>query len=152
MNIRPTKSKDIPFLEQVLDETGLFPKEMLADMISDFFHTDKFNEVWLTCEADQSPIGFCYAKEEQLAKGTWNMLAIAVLPSCQGMDAGKALVKELESHLRISGNRVLIAETSGLDDFSATRAFYGKNGYVEEARIRDFWDQGDDKVIFLKSL
>ena len=152
MKIRPTKSKDIPSLEQVLDETGLFPSDMLSGMINNFLLENKSNELWLTCETDGKPIGFCFAMEEQLAQGTWNMLAIAVLPSHQGKGAGRALVKELESHLRKSGNRVLIAETSGLDDFSATRAFYGKNGYTEEARIRDFWDEGDDKVIFLKSL
>jgi len=46
----------------------------------------------------------------------------------------------------------LIANTSGVDEFAQTRAFYFKNGYAEEARIRDFWDAGDDKIVFWKSL
>ena len=46
----------------------------------------------------------------------------------------------------------MIADTSGADEFAQTREFYRKNDYSEEARIRDFWAEGDDKVIFWKSL
>ena len=80
------------------------------------------------------------------------MLAIAVLPSKQGGSAGSALVKGLKSTLRKSGHRVLIAETSGADAYALTRKFYRKNGYVEEARIREFWAAGDDKIVFWKAL
>jgi ribosomal protein S18 acetylase RimI-like enzyme len=58
----------------------------------------------------------------------------------------------LEADLRAKGARILIADTSGSDEFTQTRAFYRKNGYSEEARIRDFWADGDDKVVFWKSL
>ncbi len=80
------------------------------------------------------------------------MLAIAVLPSRQGSGLGKALVAELEALLRAENHRVLIADTSGSPEFAQTREFYRKNGYAEEARIRDFWDKGDDKVTFWKSV
>ncbi|MEO1249198.1 MAG: GNAT family N-acetyltransferase, partial [Pseudomonadota bacterium] len=30
--------------------------------------------------------------------------------------------------------------------------FYRRCGYVEEARIRDFWSAGDDKIVFWKAL
>ena len=80
------------------------------------------------------------------------MLAIAILPKRQGGGKGGAIVAALEAHLAESGNRVLIADTSGTDDFAQTREFYRKNGYVEEARIRDFWAEGDDKIVFWKAL
>jgi ribosomal protein S18 acetylase RimI-like enzyme len=89
---------------------------------------------------------------EALTDGTWNMLAIAVLPARQGEGRGGALVARLEAILRDRGQRVLIADTSGTDAFARTRAFYRVNGYAEEARIRDFWAEGDDKVVFWKSL
>ncbi len=50
------------------------------------------------------------------------------------------------------GGRMLLVETSGLPDFERTRAFYRKCGYEEEARIRDFYAAGDDKVVFRKVL
>ncbi len=152
MKIRPTKSEDIPALKLVLDGTELFPSEMLPDMVSGFLSNEESEDIWLTCEAEGSAIGFCYATPEALTEGTWNMLAVAVLPEKQGGGVGSSLVRELESNLRGSGHRVLIADTSGAAEFAQTREFYRKNDYSEEARIRDFWVEGDDKVIFWKSL
>jgi ribosomal protein S18 acetylase RimI-like enzyme len=80
------------------------------------------------------------------------MLAIAVLSSQQGGSFGSAIAKELEHSLRMRGQRLIIADTSGTIQFAQTRAFYRKCGYVEEARIRDFWATGDDKVTFRKDL
>lgn len=45
---------------------------------------------------------------------------------------------------------MLLVET--LASFDRTRAFYSKCGYEEEARIRDFYAAGDDKVVFCKVL
>lgn len=42
--------------------------------------------------------------------------------------------------------------TSGLASFERTRAFYRKCGYDEEARIRDFYRAGDDKIVYRKAL
>lgn len=152
MNIRPTTPSDIAALQQVLDGTGLFPSDMLPDMVSGFLSDDGSSDIWLTCEADGNAVGFCYAVPEELADGAWNMLAIAVLPSRQGLGCGGALARHLESELRGRGQRILVADTSGAEEFSQTRAFYRKNGYTEEARIRDFWAAGDDKIVFWKSL
>ena len=45
-----------------------------------------------------------------------------------------------------------LIETSGVPDFAAQRAFYAGLGYHEEARIRDFYAAGDDKIVFWKRL
>ena len=39
-----------------------------------------------------------------------------------------------------------------METFLATRAFYRRNGYDEEARIRDFYGPGEDKIVFWKAL
>ncbi len=148
MKVRPTISADIPALQRVLKGTDLFPAEMLPDM----FGNTEAHDLWLTCVRDDEPVGFCYTVPEQLAEGAWNMLAIAVLPVCQGSGAGRLLTRALEARLRESGQRIVLADTSGTDEFKRTRAFYRGNGYEEEARIRDFWAEGDDKVTFRKAL
>ena len=152
MNIRPTKLDDTPALQEVLDSTELFPSEILPDMVARFLEHDDGSEIWLTNESAGQAIGFCYAVPEQLAEGAWNMLAIAVLPTEQGNGCGGAIVKHLEEMLRTREQRILIADTSGSEEFGPTRAFYRQNGYAEEARIRDFWAPGDDKIAFWKSL
>ena len=151
MKIRPTKSQDISALKHVIDETGLFPSEMLEDMLSGFL-SGGHEDIWLSCEDQNEIIGFCYAIPEPLTDGTWNMLAIAVHPGRQAKGAGTKIVVELETRLRAQGRRILIVDTSSKAEFAQTRDFYLKNGYTEEARIRDFWAAGDDKVVFRKSL
>jgi ribosomal protein S18 acetylase RimI-like enzyme len=121
---------------------------MVSGYLSDY---DSF-DIWLTCQANGKALGFCYAVPEELVDSAWNMLAIAVLPTEQGDGCGAALVKHLEADLRARAQRILIADTSGADEFVQTRAFYHKNGYAEESRIRGFWAAGDDKVVFWKSL
>ncbi|MEL6842860.1 MAG: GNAT family N-acetyltransferase, partial [Bacteroidota bacterium] len=72
--------------------------------------------------------------------------------TAQGKGIGSKMMAFLENHLRSQGKRILIVETSGTEDFELTRKFYLKLGYQQEAVIRDFWEEGDDKVIFWKKL
>jgi ribosomal protein S18 acetylase RimI-like enzyme len=150
--IRPAAADDVPALKRVADGTGLFPGELLPDMISGFLADPSGQDIWLTCEHNGTAIGFCYAVPEKLADGTWNMLALAVLPSSQRQGAGRAIVGQLEKRLRDAGYRLLIAETSGTAEFETARAFYRRCGYAEEARIRDFWAAGNDKIVYSKAL
>jgi RimJ/RimL family protein N-acetyltransferase len=48
--------------------------------------------------------------------------------------------------------RILLVETSGVPAFERTRAVYRQLGYAEEARIRDYSAEGDDKIVFWKAL
>lgn len=152
MKIRQATRDDIAALQLVVGATDLFPSDLLPAMMAPYFADPDSDDVWLACEDEGTAIGFCYAVAEQLAEGAWNMRALGVLPSKQGGGRGSAIVTALETLLRKRGQRVLIVDTSGTDAFARTRAFYRQNGYAEEARIRDFWARGDDKVVFWKSL
>ena len=153
MTVRPTQASDIPELQGVLDSTQLFPSEMLLDMLAPAVEIGDSDHLWLTVlDASGVPVGFCYAVPEQMADGTWNMLAIAVDVSAQRAGHGGKLVAALEDTLRQRDARILIADTSGVEAFAPTRAFYVANGYAQEARIREFWGPGDDKVVFWKAL
>lgn len=87
-----------------------------------------------------------------MTEGTWNLLLIAVHPNLQRRGIGTELMRFIEDTLTANGERILIIETSGLPAFLSTREFYQHIGYEEEARIRDFFKLGDDKVVFRKTL
>lgn len=150
-NIKPTSANDIAGLQAVLDGTELFPSEMLPDMLAPSL-AGETEALWLTYQINGEAVGFCYTVPEDFADGTWNMLALGVRPDLQGKRIGAALVAAAERHLKDKGQRILIVDTTGTDDFALTRKFYVQNGYEEEARIRDFWADGDDKVTFRKAL
>ncbi|MCT8159041.1 GNAT family N-acetyltransferase [Pseudoruegeria sp. SHC-113] len=149
--IKPTVAADITALQGVLDQTGLFPSEMLPEMLAPAL-AGEGEAFWLTCHMGGAAVGLCYTVPEAMAEGTWNMLALAVRPDLQGQRLGAKLVAAAEARLRQAGQRILIVDTSGTQDFDAARRFYLANGYEEEARIRDFWAPGDDKVTFRKAL
>lgn len=151
MEIRYTESGDIAALKRVLDQIDLFPSEMLDDMVKGFLEGET-DDLWLTLETGGTAIGFCYANPEQMTQDTWNILALAVSPAHQGKGAGAQLTQQMEVQIKDQEGRIVIVDTSGTEAFAKTRHFYENAGYTEEARIRDFWSKGDDKVTYWKSL
>ncbi|MBX9912014.1 MAG: GNAT family N-acetyltransferase [Beijerinckiaceae bacterium] len=149
--IRPTTDKDLQDIGNIAEKTGLFPREALADMIAGYLR-DAGPDIWLTAERGGAAIGFCFCESERFTNGSWNLLAIGVLPELQKQGVGRRLLAHLESLLTKAGHRVLIVDTIGTSEFSRTHAFYLATGFVSEARIRDFWDDGADKLTFWKHL
>ena len=84
--------------------------------------------------------------------GTWDLYWIAVSPASQGLGVGTLLLKEVEGRLTRTNARQLIIETSSRPPYDPTRAFYLKRGYREVARVPDFYEAGDDRVIYAKVL
>jgi ribosomal protein S18 acetylase RimI-like enzyme len=84
--------------------------------------------------------------------GTHNLLAIAVATDSQRGGVGAALIRHVENAVRDRHGRLLLVETSTDPDQDGARAFYLKNNFAEEARIRDFYAPGQTKVIFWKKV
>lgn len=138
-------------LKAVIDANGLFPAQMLDGMVAEHFSGEGGDQFWLTYDDDE-PVAVAYCAPERMTEGTWNLYLIAVHPSHHGSGRGTALLQHLERALAERGERLLLVETSGLPEFERTRGFYRKCGYDEEARIRGFYQAGEDKVIFRKAL
>jgi ribosomal protein S18 acetylase RimI-like enzyme len=149
--IRTTSADDLPGLKRIVDRTGLFPSAMLDEMIAAHLSETDGGEIWLTHD-DGGPRGLLYCAPERMTEGAWNILLIAVDPALQGRGVGSALIEAVEAVLNERGARIVLVETSGLPDFEPTRRFYRARGYSEEARIRDYYRHGDDKVVFWKAL
>lgn len=153
--IRPTVPADTAAILGLAVESGLFPPEG-TDEVAGVLAAALRGELgpdhqWLT-DDDGGPVGVAYYAPERMTDGTWNLYMLAVHPDRQRQGRGAALVRHVERDLAARGARLLLIETSGLGTFERTRAFYRALGYDEEARIRDFYTAGDDKVVFRKAL
>ena len=84
--------------------------------------------------------------------GTYDIYWIVVDARQQRRGIGVALMREAETRIRAREGRVLIIETAGQSLYGSTRRFYQRLGYVEEARLRDFYMPGDDKIVYIKRL
>jgi ribosomal protein S18 acetylase RimI-like enzyme len=151
-SIHPLVSGDVAALKSVIDATGLFPGELLDGMVADYLADNTAGEMWLVDVDAEGPRGLAYCAPERMTEGTWNLYLIALHPDAQRKGRGTAVVAEVERGLAARGARVLLVETSGLPEFEATRAFYAKCAFVQEARIRDFYRAGEDKIVFWKTL
>lgn len=81
---------------------------------------------------------------------TFDLYWIAVDPDAHGAGIGTLLLSEVERRLQGQHARMLVVETSSRSDYTQTRGFYGRRGYTERARVRDFYAPGDDRIIFTK--
>jgi len=153
--IRLTTPNDTTALLALTEATGLFESnqiEELAQMLNQHFSDEADSQgIWLT-DYDNEPVGVAYVAPERMTDGTWNLYLIAIHPDHQKQGRGAALLQYVEQMLTERGERVLLVETSGTDDFEYVRVFYRNNGYEEEARIRDFYTDGVDKIVFRKLL
>lgn len=153
--IRPITRDDTNAVMTLADATGLFQPnelEVLGEVLADYLGGDPDRDHFWLADDEGGLVGTAYCVPEPMAYGIWNLLFIAVRPDLQGQGHGSALLLYVEQALRERGVRLLLVETSGLGTFEQTRAFYRKHGYDEEARIRDYYRAGDDKVIFRKAL
>ena len=149
--IRPITAEDLPALKAVIDANDLFPSNMLDEMISDYLHNEDSNDYWFTYD-DGKPVAIAYCAPERMTHRTWNLYLIAVHPDRQKSERGASMLQYIEQRLAKRGERILLVETSGLPSFEGTREFYRKCGYSQEARIRQFYQAGEDKIVFRKLL
>ncbi len=153
--IRLTTPDDTIALIALAASSGLFDPNQtddLAQMLDKHFSDkDETQDIWLT-DDDNEPVGIAYIAPERMTEGTWNLYLIAVHPDRQKQGRGKALLSYVEQMLIKRGERILLVETAGTDDFEYVREFYRQNGYEEEARIREFYTAGVDKIVFRKAL
>lgn len=149
--IRRMIRADLPALAHLIDATGLFPGAMLDGMAAPYFAEPADDALWHVFD-DGGVAGLSYAAPERMTVGTWNLLLIAVDPQRQRAGIGAALIAALEQMLILRGARLLLIETSGLPEFEGTRAFYRRLHYCQEARIANFYQAGEDKIVFAKAL
>ncbi len=100
----------------------------------------------------ETVLGYACFGPRPLTQGTYDLYWIAVDPHSRQKGVGRALLTASEENVRQSGGHLLFVETSGSEKYHSTRQFYHATGYLLEATIRDFYQPGDDLVIFTKHL
>lgn len=153
--IRPAAPGDAPALIALAEATGMFAQGELvafAGMISASLDGALGDDhVWIV-DDDGGVQGAAYCARETMADRVWNLYFIGVRRAERRHGRGEALLRHVEQALGERGARLLIVETSGFAEFEPARRLYRKNGYDVEARIREFYKAGEDKIVFRKKL
>lgn len=93
----------------------------------------------------------CFGKNEMTA-ATYDLYWLATRADRMGRGYGRAIVSFVEEEIRKDGGRLLVIETSSKESYGDTQAFYEKIGCTLAAQLPDYYDEGDDKLIYLKPL
>ena len=91
----------------------------------------------------------CYGSIEGTIGG-YDLYWIVTHNDYRGSGIGKNLIEETHNRVKKDGGKYIIAETSSIDKYLPTRNFYEKMEYINEASIKDFYREGDDKIFYIK--
>ncbi|RYZ42694.1 MAG: GNAT family N-acetyltransferase [Myxococcaceae bacterium] len=97
-------------------------------------------------------VGYVCYGPTPMTEHTHDLYWIASAPEVRGQGIGAQLVSSMEGDLRRRKARLIRVETSATEAYGPTRGFYASMKYGEEARLRDFYKQGDDLIILTKRL
>lgn len=152
--MRNLRSSDRPQLERILVNCHAFTSaevacalELLDSVLNNPEQQDY--EVIVAEVADQVA-GYVLFGAVPLTQGNYDLYWIATDPELHGQGFGRQLMTETEGRLQTRGARMLCLETSSQEFYQRTRRFYEQGGYQEEARIRDFYRPGDDRITYVK--
>jgi D-alanine-D-alanine ligase len=143
-------------VRELVRKTGFFSEEeerVAIELIEEKLSLgSKSTYEFIFAEKEGSLVGYtCYGLIP-LTKASYDLYWIAVDPKHQGGGIGRILLSQAEDRIRKSGGLQLYSETSSRDQYAPTRRFYMKCGYKKGADFRDFYYEGDGKIIFYKML
>jgi ribosomal protein S18 acetylase RimI-like enzyme len=103
-------------------------------------------------QVDRKVISYACYGQIPCTLGTYDLYWIVTHHDFRGRGAGFIVLNETLRLIKLNQGRMLIAETSTKKQYSETRAFYKKNGFLCEAEITDFYAPDDGKAIYVYRL
>jgi len=157
MAIRPFVKEDILPLKEILLTTRVFRNEEievaveLMEIVTEEPH--QLDYIMFTSVDNNNGVqGYYCVGPTPMTEVSYDLYWIAVDPNKYGNGASRELMEHCETFVRSRSGKKIIAETSSQASYDRTRTFYQKHGFVEEARIKNYYSVGDDLVIFTKQL
>lgn len=103
-------------------------------------------------EEDGTVVSYACFGRNPMTAATYDLYWLATRADRMGKGYGRRIVAFVEEEVRRRGGRLLVIETSSKESYGDARTFYEKIGCALAARLADYYDEGDDKLIYLKSL
>jgi ribosomal protein S18 acetylase RimI-like enzyme len=155
MEIRPIAPPDRGALAALLGRIETFsPQEVdcALELVDLAIRPSNNDYQSMVAVKDGEILGYVCYGPTPMTQGTFDLYWIASDPSARGKGVGSALVSAMEADLRRRNGRLVRVETSAMEAYGPTRGFYAAMKYREEARFRDFYQPGEDLIIFSKRL
>jgi len=151
----PEKS-DIQSIRDIVVSTGFFydhEVEIAVELVEERLNLGEVTGYYFVfAEVDGVTAAYSCFGPITMSKTCFDLYWIATHNDFRGKGIGKKLLEETFREARKMGCKIIIAETSGLPHYAPTRGFYDSTSFVLEARLKDFYDEGDDKLFYTKRI
>jgi GNAT superfamily N-acetyltransferase len=157
LTFRTTPEKrDIESIREIVESTKFFYTheiEIAVELVTERLNLGEGTGYYFVfAEIDGVTIAYSCFGPIEMSKTSFDLYWIATHNDYRGKGIGKKLLNETFNAARLMGCRIIIAETSGLPHYAPTRAFYDTTGFELEARLKDFYAMGDDKLFYTKRI
>ncbi len=150
------RSSDVQDVEDIVRSTGFFRDDEIrvaVDLVQE--RLDKGTESgyeFVFFDLGGKPVAYtCYGLIP-CSLISYDLYWIVTHQDYRGKGIGSMLMVETEALIRKAGGKTIYIETSSKDMYKPTCAFYISNSYILKAQFEDFYNTGDDKLVFIKKL
>jgi ribosomal protein S18 acetylase RimI-like enzyme len=149
-------TSDIERVRDIVESTKFFYQhevEIAAELVEErIMEGESSDYFFVFAEADGVTVGYSCFGPITMSKTSFDLYWIAVHNDYRGQGIGRKVLEETCRQSIKMGCSIIIAETSGLPHYEPTRAFYTNNEFELEARLKDFYAMGDDKLFYTKRI
>lgn len=147
---------DIEAIAGLVESSGFFSDEEIEIAIQlaeeKIDQKDASSYRFLFAEDGERVLGYtCYGLVPATAY-SYDVYWIVVSDDLRGQGLGKLLMAETEKLIGLTGGRQIYAETSSREQYKPTQKFYEVCGFYQEAFLKNFYNEGDSKIIYAKVL
>lgn len=148
--------EDIQSIRDIVESTGFFRAdevEIAIELAEERLGKGKSSgyEFLFACHSGKPVAYSCYGLIPCTIK-SYDLYWIATHNDYRGLGIGSNLLKLTEQEIADIGGYGIYAETSSRKQYLSTRVFYEKNNYQMEACFENFYDDNDDKIVYVKFL
>lgn len=154
VEIREVSPGDTDLLRALLEQVDAFrPDEVdcAMEVVEEFHGGDRDYHPFILWEGKR-PAGFLCFGKVPLTRSTYDLYWIAVDPRFRRRGYGTRLMEFFIQSFREEGGRLGVIETSSLPAYAGARDLYLRCGFEEKARLKGYYGEGDDLVIYSLSL
>ena len=146
--------KDPAHIKEIVSSTAFFREDEInvaVELVDEWLAKGKASGYeFFFAEINGEPVAYsCYGLIP-CTLHSYDLYWIATHKNFMNKGIGRALLRETENAIWKAGGTGIYVETSSRAQYAPTRAFYENNGYTLKARYEDFYDYGDDKVVYIK--
>jgi ribosomal protein S18 acetylase RimI-like enzyme len=147
---------DMVHVRDIIESTGFFHSyeiEVAVEIVEERLKKGlESGYHFIFAEMDEKTVGYTCYGNIPCTLHSFDLYWIAVHNDYRSHGLGKILMDKTEEAIRQMGGKGLYIETSSQEKYIPTQKFYDKCNCELIARFKDFYADGDDKLVYKKTL